>query len=140
MDTVPDRVLVFLLIPEMFVAETPFRSKIVFYPVHIGICRNTAHIGQGCFAPVICIAGAEIPSYIFQVQACFAENLIPAGNKLADMGAAGKIVIFSSDIAVPFNPDPVLIGFQGNIQLWLRPRPARDLRSQVVPPDLRLPG
>ena len=88
MDTVPDRVLVLFFIPKMFIAETPFRRKIIFQPVYICICRDSPHIGQSGFTPVICITGAEILSYIFQIHSCFAKNLIPAGNKFADMGTA----------------------------------------------------
>ena len=121
MNPIPDRILVLFSVPEMFVADTPFRRKIIFQPVYICTRRNTAHIGQGCLAPVIRVTGTEIPSYIFQVQAGFTENLVPVGNKLADMGTTGKIVVFSPYITVSFKPDFILIGFQSYIQLRFRP-------------------
>ena len=89
---------------------------------------------------MICITGAEIPSYIFQIQASFTKNLVPPRNKFADMGTAGKIVILSPYIAVAFKPNLLLIGFQGNIQLCFRAGPNLDPRLQVVPSDLRFPG
>ena len=101
MDAVTDRILIFFLISEMFVTETPFGSEIIFKTIDIGICRNPAHIRQGRFTPVICITGAEIPAYIFQVYACFTEDFIPAGNKFADMGSAGEVVVLSANVSIP---------------------------------------
>jgi len=89
MDPVTDRIFIFFLISEMLITETPLGSEIVFKTIDIGICRHPAHIGQGRFAPVICVTGIEIPAYILQVYTCFSKNLIPTGYKFADMGTAG---------------------------------------------------
>ena len=112
MDPVPDCILVFLGIPEMLIAETPFRSEIILKTVYIGIRRNTAHIRQGRLTPVIGITGIEIPFHMFQIHTCFTEDLIPAGNKLTDMGTAGQIMILTAYITVSFKPDFIFIGFQ----------------------------